>query len=289
MKTAIAFLLATLAFTWIAESKPQTIDLWPGRPPGEVIEMDSEADTTAQEGRLVAGKRVTRLGNVSIPQITIYKPAEGLDTGTSVIIAPGGGHYILAYDLEGTEVAEWLNSIGITGIVLKYRVPRRNENPRWKAAVQDAQRAVSLVRNKADELRIDPDKIGLMGFSAGAQTAALTTLLNTRQYAPVDEVDQVSFKPDFVGIIYLGRDVHDEAGSMVHAGLPPFFIVVAHDDQDRSISSAQIYIALKRVNAPAELHIYESGGHGYGLRPTEKPVTRWNHLMADWLKQIGMR
>ncbi|MCZ6675592.1 MAG: alpha/beta hydrolase [Verrucomicrobia bacterium] len=269
-------------------AKPLTLNIWPGKAPGEIKELPPEADTTKPDGRLVTDRHVIRLGNVSTPQITIFKPDPAIDTGTSVIIAPGGAYNILAYDLEGTEVAEWLNTIGVTGIVLKYRVPKRNPEIRWKAAVQDAQRAMSLVRGRSDEFGVDPEKIGLMGFSAGAQTAGLTALLQARQYPPVDGYDQHSFKPNFVGIIYLGYSIHEEPDVSIEKGLPPFFMAVAYDDKDRSISSAELYIELKKADVPAELHIYESGGHGYGLRSTEQPVTRWNNVMADWMKQIGM-
>lgn len=269
-------------------AKPVTLNIWPGEAPGETEKLPPEYDRTDEKGRLVAGKRVIRLTNVSTPQITIHKPEPAMDTGTSVIIAPGGGFNILALDLEGTEVAEWLTSIGVTGIVLKYRVPARNPDQRWKSAVQDAQRAVSLVRAEADRIGIDPNKIGLMGFSAGAMTAGLTTLLESRQYASVDDSDQFSYRPDFVGIIYLGYQIHEAPGIDIAVGLPPVFMAVTHDDQDRSIASAELYIKLKRAGVPAELHIYESGGHGYGLRPTGQPVTGWNHVMADWMKQIGV-
>ncbi len=269
-------------------AKPITLNIWPGPAPGETKPLPAEKDITTDESRKVAGKPVIRITNVATPQITVYKPGPGMDTGASVIIAPGGGHNILAYDLEGTEVAEWLNTMGVTGIVLKYRVPARDKEMRWKSAVQDAQRAVSLVRAEADRIGIDPNKIGLMGFSAGAQTAGLATLFNTRQYMPIDGYDQFSFKPDFVGIIYLGYAIHNEPGIDINANLPPFFMVVTHDDKDRAVTSAQLYIELKKVEVPSELHIYQSGGHGYGLRKTELPVTRWNEAMAAWMKQIGV-
>ncbi|MDA0346920.1 MAG: alpha/beta hydrolase [Verrucomicrobia bacterium] len=222
----------------ISGSKPSTFNIWPGTAPGEIKELPPEADTTNSDSKKIAGKRLIRLGNVSTPQITIFKPEPAIDTGTSVIIAPGGGFNILAYDLEGTEVAEWLNTIGVTGIVLKYRVPARNVNNRWKSAVQDAQRTVSLVRAEAERIGIEPNKIGLMGFSAGAMSSGLTALLNERQYPPIDGYDQVSFKPDFVGIIYLGSFIHNEPGVEISPDLPPFFMAVAHDDRDRAIASA---------------------------------------------------
>ncbi len=253
-------------------------------------ELPPESDTTSEDGRKVAGKSVIRLGNVSTPQISIYRPENGKNSDTAVIIAPGGGYNILAYDLEGSEVAEWLNSIGVTAVLLKYRVPRRHPEPhlKWKAGVQDAQRAVSLVRSRADEFGIDPDKIGLMGFSAGAHASGMTTLLNNRQYPWVDGHDQFSYKPNFVGLIYLGYNLHEEPGVEFSPDLPPFFMAVTQDDADRGVLCAQLFVELKKVEVPSELHIYESGGHGYGLRPTGKPVTGWNHDMAAWMKQIGM-
>lgn len=282
-------LLLGTAFTLNA-SEPTVYNLWPDTAPGEVIELPPEGDTSKADSRKVAGKTLIRLGNVSTPQIEVYHPETGKNNDTAVIIAPGGGYNILAYDLEGTEIARWLNSTGVTAILLKYRVPRRHPDNhlKWKAAVQDAQRAVSMVRSKADALGIDPDKIGLMGFSAGAHVSGMTTLLNTRQYPWVDGHDQYSFKPNFVGLIYLGYNLHDEPGVAFTPDLPPFFMAVTQDDADRGILCAQLFIELKKVEVPTELHIYESGGHGYGLRPTGKPVTGWNHDMAAWMRQIGM-
>jgi acetyl esterase/lipase len=235
----------------------------------------------------VAGRRVARLHNVSVPNLTIYKPDPAIDTKTAVIIAPGGGQWILAYDLEGTEIAEWLNSKGITAIVLKYRVPgiARNADKKWLASVQDGQRAVSLVRGRAQELGIDPDKIGMMGFSAGGTPVTYTALTQKRLYTPVDHYDSLSFKPDFAAPIYAGSGLPQTA--KLNEDCPPFFMVITHDDQNRSIQMAEMYIALKKANISAELHIYESGGHGYGLRKTELPVTSWPARMEDWMRQLN--
>jgi acetyl esterase/lipase len=265
---------------------PQTWDLWPGTAPGEIKELPPEADTTGPDGNLVGGRRVIRLGNVSRPNLTIYKPDPAIDTGTSVVIAPGGGFNILALDLEGTEVAAWLNTLGITGIVLKYRVPGRERDPEraWFCAVQDAQRAMRLVRTRAKDIAINPDRIGLMGFSAGAATATITTFMRDRLYEPVDENDTVSGRPDFVAPIYSGGTLPE--GVEITADAPPFFMVIAHDDKDRSVAVAEFYIALKKAGVSAELHIYESGGHGYGLRRTELPVTTWPERMAEWMRRL---
>lgn len=285
-------LLATLvgAQLTLHAANPEIFDLWPGQAPGEFKELPPEGDITGEDGRKVAGKTVIRLGNVSTPQIALYKPESEKNSDTCVIVAPGGGYNILAYDLEGTEIINWLNSVGVTAVLLKYRVPRRHpeDHLKWKAGVQDAQRAVSLVRSRAEELGIDPNKIGLMGFSAGAHASGMTALLNARQYPWIDGHDQHSYKPDFVGLIYLGYNLHDEPGVEFSPDLPPFFMAVTQDDQDRGILCAQLFVELKSVGVPSELHIYESGGHGYGLRPTGKPVTGWNHDMTAWMKQIGM-
>ncbi len=236
------------------------------------------------------GRPVIRIGNVSVPQISVYKPDPEISTGTAVIVAPGGGYNILAYDLEGTEVVAWLNSLGITGILLKYRVPRpaTEDQPRWIYGVQDAQRAVSLVRSHAAKLGIDADKIGLMGFSAGGHATGMTSFLDERRYAPVDDHDLVSFRPDFAGIIYLGYGFLDEPGINIGPDSPPVFMAVSQDDKDRGIISANLFIALKEADVPAELHIFESGGHGYGLRQSGDPATGWPRLMADWMRQIGV-
>ena len=163
------YLAATTALlaTTFAATPAVTLDVWPGTPPGETKPLPPEADQTKDTDKLIAGRRIIKLGNVSRPQLAVFRPAREKDTGAAVVICPGGGFNILAYDLEGTEVAEWLNSLGVTGIVLKYRVPARDPERRWLAAVQDAQRAMSIVRSHAGDWGIDPKRIGILGFSAG--------------------------------------------------------------------------------------------------------------------------
>lgn len=260
-------------------------DLWPGTPPGDTADLPPESDRTGPDGRLVAGRRVIRLTNVSFPTLSIYRPRPEVDTGTAVVIAPGGGHTILAYDLEGTEVAEWFNTVGVTGIVLKYRVPARDPDKRWLASVQDGQRAMSLVRGRAKEIGVDPHRIGIIGFSAGGSPVRYTALVKDRLYEPVDKYDEVSFRPDFAAPIYSGGIPE---GATISGDGPPFFMVIAHDDRDRSVAVAELYIALKKANVPAELHIYESGGHGYGLRPTQLPVTRWPDRLKEWMRRLKL-
>ena len=265
---------------------PLTWNIWPGEAPGEIVDLPPEIDLTEPTDKLIAGERIIKLHNVSVPTVTIYRPDPAIDTKTAVIIAPGGGHWILAMDLEGTEVAEWLNTLGVTGIVLKYRVPGEARNPekKWLSSVQDGQRAMSLVRGRAEEIGIDPDRIGIMGFSAGGSPVVYTALTSQRLYEPVDEYDKISFRPDFAAPIY-GGNIPEEAE--LSEDCPPFFMVTAHDDRNPVIMS-NMYIALKEANISAELHIYESGGHGYGLRRTELPVTTWPDRMEDWMRKLKL-
>mgnify|MGYP000858251083 CR=1 FL=1 len=292
-KFSSALLAASLSSLICAADEPDVLNLWPGIPPGETEELPPEADKTKPTDKLIAGRRIIRLGNVSTPQVAIYRPSKAKDTGAAIIIAPGGGHHILAYDLEGTEVAEWLNSIGVTAIVLKYRVPGRDPKKRWFAAVQDTQRAMSLIRSKAREIGVKPNRIGLMGFSAGGQAAALTALFDNRTYRPIDEIDDVPFHPDFVALIYPGGLVPRggdrlEEFVQVNRRTAPFFFAHANDDHASPLNSALLYVELKKAGSSAELHIYESGGHGYGLRETEKAVTTWPDRMQTWLEAQGL-
>lgn len=286
------FAAASLSQTSYA-SENETLNIWPGRAPGETKELPPEVDKTTDDDNLIDGRRVIRLGNVSTPQITVYRPEPESATGAAVVICPGGGHYILAMDLEGTEVAEWLNSIGVTAIVLKYRVPSRDPDHRWTAAVQDAQRAMSLVRSRAEEWDIDPNRIGICGFSAGGETAALTSIfLDQRQYEPIDEVDEISSRPDFAMLIYPANLIEEEAPQLrdylqINGEVPPMFFAHAFDDRVSVNNSLVLATHLKNANVPAELHIYESGGHGYGLRRTDAPITSWPDRAHAWMKRSG--
>jgi acetyl esterase/lipase len=281
--------------TAVAEPSPTTLKLWPGTPPGdENVTLPPEADQTKPEDRLIAGRPIIKLGNVSTPLIEVHRPPAGKANGTSVIVCPGGGHYILAWDLEGTEVAAWLNTLGVTAIVLKYRVPSRTrETQRWQAAVQDAQRAVRLVRANAANWQLDPQRIGILGFSAGGETAALATLLySTNHYAPIDESDRVSARPDFALLIYAAGLYDEERKALArHVVLPddtpPFFFAHAWDDRVSVQNALMLGSALKDKGVPASLHLYPTGGHGYGLRPTEDPVTTWPARAEEWMRHAG--
>jgi acetyl esterase/lipase len=215
-----------------------------------------------------------------------------------MLVCPGGGYWNLAIDLEGEEVAAWLNTAGITGIVLKYRVPRRPGQPEPLPApgpLLDAQRAVSIVRSRAGEWEIDPHRIGIVGFSAGGHLALATaTNFDRRAYEPIDDLDSVSCRPDFAVPVYSGYLVEKETGALassmrIPAGTPPVFLVHAGDDTEAGAEhSVGMYLALKRAGVPAELHVYATGGHGFGVREKGHPCCTWPQRCVDWLRDQGM-
>jgi acetyl esterase/lipase len=286
-----ALLLTGIA---LAAEKPPVLDVWPGKPPGVIAAVGEEKDTSQPGKGLVAGRPIIRLGNVSKPTLTVYRPAKEKDTGACVIVCPGGGYNILALDLEGTEVCEWLNGLGVTAVLLKYRVPRPKEGAFYLPALMDAQRAVSVVRSRAKEWKIDPKKIGILGFSAGGHLAAATaTGFDRRAYEAIDKVDEVSCRPDFAVLIYPGYLTDKKREKLaedlrVTKQTPPMFLAHAHDDPVTPESSALMYLALKKAGVPAELHIFEAGGHGYGLRKTDKAATRWPDRAEEWFRQRGL-
>ena len=271
------------------------IDLWPNGAPGEKGDIGEERDMTKPTENLVAGKRLIRLGNVTKPTITIYKPAADKDTGAAVVVCPGGGYSILALDLEGTEVCEWLNSIGVTGILLKYRVPKRVGLEKHTAPLQDAQRAVGLVRHRAKEFGLDPQRIGILGFSAGGHlAAAASTIYETRGYPVIDDADAMSCRPDFTVLIYPAYLSVKEDGDKISPELkltektPPTFMVMAADDPVRIENVLFYSLALKKAKVPVELHVFPSGGHGYGLRPTKEAVTGWPKRVEEWMQNRNL-
>jgi acetyl esterase/lipase len=294
MKTLVLLALVLSPLGVAGAAEPLVLNVWPGTPPDETQTLPPEADTTNAGGRPVAGRRVIRLGNVSTPQLAVHRPAKDKDTGAAVVVCPGGGFNILAYDLEGTEVAEWLNSIGVTAIVLKYRVPFRDAGKRWLAATQDAQRAMSLVRSKAAEWSLDPARIGILGFSAGGAAAALASFdFDRRHYAAIDAIDSVSSRPDFALLIYTGGSTFYDTAKLqlrddlkVPANVPPLFFVHAFDDNVPVQVPLLLALEAKKAGGSAEVHVYDAGGHGYGLRRVaEFPVTTWPARAEEWLSR----
>ncbi|HZZ72883.1 MAG TPA: alpha/beta hydrolase [Pirellulales bacterium] len=308
-----AFLVASVCSAWFAllavtalaadVGKPEDakstgtqlkpIRLWPGIAPGDKPDMPEERDTTQHDPKVNPKKEVIRLGNVSQPMITVFQPPKAKNTGAAVVVCPGGGYSILAYDLEGTEVCDWLNSIGVTGVLLKYRVPGRG-GERYTAPLQDAQRALGLVREHATEWGIDPKRVGILGFSAGGHlAAAASTNYQTRTYPPIDGADKLSCRPDFTILIYpaylvKNNDVTQLAPELkVTANTPPAFIVMTEDDPVKVENAYGYALALKSEKVGAEVHTYPTGGHGYGLRPSANEVSTWPLRAAEWLDKQG--
>jgi acetyl esterase/lipase len=273
-----------------------TLPVWPGAAPGAPANPAAEADTTTAKDNLIAGRPLVRLGNVSVPTLTLYK-AKSASAGPApaVVVFPGGGYNILAIDLEGTEVCDWLNAAGIHCVLLKYRVPNTGPYPKSAAALQDSQRALGLVRQHATEWGIDAKRVGVLGFSAGAHlAAALSTHYDQRLYDAIDAADKLSCRPDFAVIVYPGylalADKNFAPNPEINptANTPPTFIVQAEDDPVHIENSTVYFMQLKNAKVPAELHIYSQGGHGYGLRRTALPVTTWPQSVETWLHTIGI-
>lgn len=296
LTTAAAVVLSATLFAqkpaWQPAPGHTTQDLWPHGAPGAQAKAAPELDTTTSKDHMVAGKPVIRLGNVSVPTLTVYTP-HGKNIGAAIVVFPGGAYRILAIDLEGTEVCDWLNSVGITCVLVKYRVPDSGPYPKSSAALQDAQRALGIVRSRATEWHIDPNRIGVLGFSAGAHlAAALSTHFDHRLYDPLDAADQVSCRPDFAVIVYPGylalaeQNFAPNPEIHVTSQTPPSFMIQAEDDPVHVENSTVYFFALKNAKVPAEMHIYANGGHGYGLRRTELPVTAWPNLVETWLQTI---
>ena len=272
----------------------EPIPLWAGVAPEEKGDIGEEKDTTAPDPKGRTEDRIIRLGNVSRPTITVYRPPKEKDTGAAVVVCPGGGYYILAMDLEGTEVCQWLNSIGVTGILLKYRVPVRSARERYAAPLQDVQRAFGIVRHRAKEWGVDPKRIGVLGFSAGGHLCAtLSANAAARTYSLTDDADRESCRPDFTLLIYPAYLVTEKDSTKiapevnVTATTPPTFILQTGDDD--LVTGAFAYgLALKNAKVPVEMHIYPAGGHGYGLRPSANPVSHWPLLAETWLRSQGV-
>lgn len=272
----------------MAQDKP--IQLFPKGAPGEQTKLIEKA---LPEGGKVGGASVLRLSGVSDPTITIYPASDEVATGAAMVVCPGGGYEILAYDLEGDEICQWLNEIGVTAVLLKYRVPRRTGLEKHTAPLQDVQRAISLVRSKAEELNLDPQRIGVMGFSAGAHLAAMaSTSYDKRTYPEVDAADKVSCKPDFCLLVYPayldGPNFTIAPELKVTAQTPPTMLVQTEDDKSYINSSLFYYYALKEVGVPATMHLYSKGGHGYGLRDTGNAVNEWPYRAEEWFMELGV-
>ena len=296
---ALGLVAGTLAACAHAPVAPTRLALWPGSP------EPAQPAAVSVSDELVAGRPFRAIRQVSRPTITVYPPATR-NTGVAVVVFPGGGYKELAIDLEGTEVCDWLTSVGITCVLLEYRVPR--SGPYWDEACQchvtppeplaleDAQRALGLVRLHAAEWHVDPHRIGVLGFSAGGHLVAdVSTHFDQRAYPPVDAADRESSRPDFAVAIYPGHLwTSEDALALsptipVDARTPPTFLLQAEDDPVDDVNHSLVYyLALKKAGVAVEMHLYARGGHAFGLRRTDLPITRWPALVETWLRTIGM-
>jgi acetyl esterase/lipase/GNAT superfamily N-acetyltransferase len=280
-QSMITSLLAAGLFT-LTEGKP--VPIWPANLPLDskgIGRKDLGAETVKHDPR-EGQEPVDITGNVSNPTLTLYKPAASIDTGAAVMVCPGGGYYILASNLEGTEICQWLNRIGVTAILLKYRVPSADTD-RYGPPLQDAQRGLGLIRSQAKSLGIDPKRIGIIGFSAGGHLSANLGVHSVRTYAAIDSADEVSCRPDFSMLIYPAY-LNDVVPTKEN---PPTFILQTADDPIPVENTLSYAAALAREKVIAETHIYPVGGHGYGLRPSANPVSHWPDVAAAWMKTNG--
>jgi len=279
---------------WRPPAGRPTFDLWPNAAPGAPANSAPEVDITTASDILIAGKPIVRLGNVSKPTLTLYS-AQAPNSGAAIVVFPGGAYHVLAIDLEGSEVCDWLVTIHVNCVLVKYRVPDTGPLPQSTSALQDAQRALGMVRSHAAEWHMDAHRIGVLGFSAGAHlSAALSTHYDKRLYDPVDAVDQLPCRPDFAVIVYPGylalAEQNFAANPEIHvtADTPPSFIVQSEDDSVHVENATLYFLQLKNAKVPAELHIYAEGGHGYGMRRTALPITAWPKLVEAWLHTTKM-
>ncbi len=274
----------------IGVTQEQVIDVWPNGLPVDAKPLEPER---IQE--LKKKNSSTRIAIVESPTLTVYPAPRDKSNGCGVVVCPGGGYNMLALGHEGTEIAKWFNSIGVTAFVLKYRVPRRDPNRIHWEPMQDVQRAIRIVRSQAKKWKVDPDRIGVLGFSAGGHLTVMAGVqYNTKSYPRVDEIDDVSCRPNFVCPIYAAyladgyKDDVVELGKLVTVtkDSPPAFLAVTWDDKMRGAQSALLFAELKKHQVPAEIHVYTKGGHGYGIRSSNHPVSNWKTNLFDWLQSM---
>ncbi len=309
---SILVLSGSLTFSpFLAAIGPLEIPLWQGIAPGSesaaaVIEVIEDRGAPGEPDRKITG--------VTIPTITVYHAPETNNTGTAILVIPGGGYSGVVIDKSGHDIARYLNTFGVTGIVLKYRLPRPDGFVfNHDVPLRDVTRALRLARHHAAEWGLDPGRIGVFGASAGGHLAStLATHFDNVDSDPGSSVDSLSARPDFQVLLYpvisfregithpgsrrnlLGEDPSPDLVELysnelhVTGATPPAFLVSTHDDHVKAENSLLYYQALRAAEVPAELHIYEVGGHGYGIKPTGKPVATWHHRMRDWMQQRGL-
>ena len=283
--------LIPLAFSLVcalqAQEAPRPMDLWPGKPPGDPDGIE-EKSTPGEHG-------IKQVASTGHPTIAVYSPSKEKNTGAAIVVAPGGGYRVLAFEHEGTQVGEWLASIGVTAVLLKYRVPQRPGDADNKAPLQDAQRAISLTRSKAVEWGIDPARIGILGFSAGGHLAANASMnYDHRAYDAVDDADKASCRPDFAVLIYPGGVFDREDKTKLSAQMritkdtPPSFLAVSSDDKGSSAGTIKLFQGLRDAGVSAELHVFATGGHGWGMRKSDQTFGGWTARCEEWMRARGL-
>ncbi|QEG24102.1 alpha/beta hydrolase [Mariniblastus fucicola] len=301
--TILVFLLVLVGGGWLVWNQPmkakavepaehaEVLKVWPDSATDKRLDVGQEHDTTKDDGELIAGKRVQRITNVSSAELHFWPADADVNTGTSVIICPGGGFYILAWDLEGTEIAQWLNSIGVNAFILKYRVPTARESDPAAAPTEDLQRAIAMVRHNAEKWNLAKDRVGTLGFSAGGNVIA-NAAFTTARYDAIDDVDKQSARANFIVPVYGARMVKKEGGLRdgmeLNKDSPRAFIVHAFDDfvpVQNALELARLY---KEADVPVDCHVFDTGGHGFGARFIEDvPVTNWPKLCESWMRKNG--
>lgn len=294
---------------WEPDNGNKQIPIWPKGKTPDLLPTTKDESVKKMTEPLVAGKPWTAIFDVSQPTMTVYSP-KIKNSGAALVVFPGGGFNGLAIDLEGTEICEWATSKGITCVLLKYRVP--DSGPAWHddcrchikpiapTALQDAQRTIGLIRANADKWKIDPKKVGVIGFSAGGfMVAQISSNFKQRAYVPIDDADKESCRPDFAIALYPGHMMaEDDSGKEIFElnkdvpftnESPQTFLLQAQNDPMDSIDySLLYYIGLKKVGVPVEMHLYAEGGHAFGLRHTKFPITKWPHLVEKWMQTINI-
>ena len=279
-------LLLLIAATPCLAGVPEEIKLWPDGAPGQ---MQPHSKATEEFIRTKAGK--STITDITDPTITIYHPEK--PNGTSVIVAPGGGYAFLSAVHEGAQVCEWLNTIGVTGILLKYRTPTRDETSPHEKPVQDAARAVLLVRKRSKDWGLNPARVGLLGFSAGGNLLAHIACDRNWLTGNAKTADIKFSLPTFGIMIYGGGfvDFKDptkfKEGFTVPATAPPMFLACAHDDGQNPIASTLLYLEYKKHDIPCELHLFTKGGHGFGMRDNKQPINAWPKRCEEWMADMG--
>lgn len=281
------------------------VPLWPANVPLAKPDSGDRPETTGNGSPLVGGRKWYWATYVTRPTMTIYRP-KGRNTGATMLVLPGGGFYAVATDLEGTEICDWVVRQGMTCAMLKYRTPQvwpkedgKQQRPRVLLGLEDAQRAIGLLRERASAYHIDPHKIGVIGFSAGAYLVANMSNTQARTYPLTDAADQQSPRPDFAIIAYTGRIVDDSRGKnsldlkpwvTISADAPPTLLLHAMNDPVDDVREAMAYaLALNDVGVPVDLRLYAKGGHAFGMRPTADPITReWPGQVEQWLRGLGI-